>query len=312
MLLFWIALCLMWPGTLSFRMLSSRDGLCLEDTSDRGLQLKSCSLDSVLQQWMWTDQQLLMNAGSLKCLSAIHTDPVRTVSCESAEQIQWRCKDQQLIGLVNGLSLSTEKGKITLSRAGQHMWRSVDTSDICQKTLRSRRDSDLETDEFDFAETSPEQRMTEAQMKFLQWYYRTEDPTPWKFGMLAFAFLGLLIGAMLIVMGMMANRNRKQIAKYKASTKVKEVKTETEELQVIITDNNEEKTQHNTTHNSGVSDELKPGEIMVTWRDGNVSTLYPEPADEGQAEEDVLKVNEAYEDPQNTTHVITSSETIAF
>lgn len=194
------------------------------------------------------------------------------------------------------------------------MWRSVDTADICQKTLRSRRESDLETDEFDFAETSsPEQRMTEAQMKFLQWYYRTEDPTPWKFGMLAFAFLGLLIGAMLIVMGMMGNRNRKQIAKYKASTKVKEVKAETEELQVIITENNEEKTHHNTTHNSGVSDELKPGEIMVTWRDGNVSTLYPEPADESQAEEDVLKGNEeAYEDPQNTTHVITSSETIAF
>ncbi len=30
--------------------------------------------------------------------------------------------------------------------------------------------------------------------------------TSWKFGMLAFAFLGLLIGAMLLVMGMMANR----------------------------------------------------------------------------------------------------------
>lgn len=30
--------------------------------------------------------------------------------------------------------------------------------------------------------------------------------TSWTFGMLAFAFLGLLIGAMLLVMGMMANR----------------------------------------------------------------------------------------------------------
>lgn len=37
----------------------------------------------------------------------------------------------------------------------------------------SRRDSDFEADEFDFAEGPP--AMSEAQMKFLQWYYRTED-----------------------------------------------------------------------------------------------------------------------------------------
>lgn len=39
----------------------------------------------------------------------------------------------------------------------------------------SRRDSDFEADEFDFAEGPPTQAMSEAQMKFLQWYYRTED-----------------------------------------------------------------------------------------------------------------------------------------
>lgn len=38
-----------------------------------------------------------------------------------------------------------------------------------------RRDSDFETDEFDFAEGPPAQAMSEAQIKFLQWYYRTED-----------------------------------------------------------------------------------------------------------------------------------------
>lgn len=39
----------------------------------------------------------------------------------------------------------------------------------------SRRDGDFEADEFDFAEGPPAHAMSEEQMKFLQWYYRTED-----------------------------------------------------------------------------------------------------------------------------------------
>ncbi len=80
-----------------------------------------------------------------------------------------------------------------------------------------------------------------------------------------------------------------------------------EELQAIVTDKvtevKEEKThstpsEHINTHNSHrdweepsydskASEGLNPGEIVVTWKDGNVSTLYPEPAEEGQGQEDV-------------------------
>ncbi|XP_026071962.1 uncharacterized protein LOC113051974 isoform X1 [Carassius auratus] len=311
-------------GTTGFTIHSMKEGLCLEDSSEGAVELKTCRLDSVLQQWKWTDHWLLVNTGTLRCLSAVHTDPVQTITCDSSQHIKWQCKAQQLIGLQNSLTLSTEKGKLRLNAGDPGTWKSLDAGDICQNKARSRRESELEADEFDFAEGPPAPRMTEAQMKFLQWYYRTEDPTTWKFGMLAFAFLGLLIGAMLMVMGMMANRNRKQIAKYKAASKVTAVKAETEELQVMVTDKvtevKEEKTHfipsENNSHrdreepsfDSKASEELKPGETVETWKDGNVSTLCPEPAEEGQGEEDVHNTDVS----QNSPRAIVSSETIAF
>ncbi|XP_058638352.1 solute carrier family 51 subunit beta [Onychostoma macrolepis] len=332
MLLLWITLSLTWPGTISFTIHSMKEGLCLEDSSGGVVELRTCSLDSVLQQWKWTDHWFLVNTGTLRCLSAVHTDPVQTIACDSGEYIKWQCKAQQLISLQNSLALSTERGKLRLNTGEHDTWKSLDVGDICQNNLRSRRESDSDPDEYDFAEGPPKQRMTEAQMKFLQWYYRTEDPTSWKFGMLAFAFLGLLIGAMLLVMGMMANRNRKQIAKYKAASKVTAVKPEMEELQAIFTDKvtevkKEEKThftpsEHITTYNSHkdweepsydskASEGLKPGEIVVTWKDGNVSTLYPEPAEEGQGEEDVQNTD-VETLSLNSPKVIASSEAIAF
>ncbi|XP_073692530.1 uncharacterized protein [Garra rufa] len=331
MLLLWITLSLTWPGTIGFTIHSMKEGLCLQDSSEGVVELRTCSLDSVLQQWKWTDHWFLVNAGTQRCLSAIHTDPVQTVTCDSGEHIKWQCKAQQLISLQNSQVLSTERGKLNLNTGEHDTWKSLDAGDICQNILRSRRDSDLETEEFDFAEGPPAPRMTEAQIKFLQWYYRTEDPTSWKFGVLAFAFLGLLIGAVLFVMGIMANRNRKQIAKYKAASKATDVKPEMEELQVIITDKvtevTEEKThftpsEHITIHNSHrdwdepsydskSSEGPKPGEIVVTWKDGNVSTLYPEPAEEEQAEEDVYKTD-VETVSQNCPQAIAGSETIAF
>jgi len=126
-------------------------------------------------------------------------------------------------------------------------------------------------------------------------------------------------------------RNRKQIAKYKAASKVTALKPEMEELQAIVTDKvtevKEEKThstqsEHINTHNSyrdwgepsydsKASEELNPGEIVVTWKDGNVSTLYPEPAEEGQGQEDVHNTDEETLS-QNSPQVIASSEAIAF
>ncbi|KAJ8249461.1 hypothetical protein GJAV_G00235170 [Gymnothorax javanicus] len=58
--------------------------------------------------------------------------------------------------------------------------------------------------------------MSEEQKAFLKWYYRTEDPSSWKYAMLGLSFVALLLGSVLLVIGTMANRSRRKLAQYKA------------------------------------------------------------------------------------------------
>ncbi len=122
-------------GTISFTIHSTKEGLCLQDSSEGVVELRTCSLDSVLQQWKWTDYWFLVNTGTLRCLSAVHTDPVQTIACDSGEHIKWQCKAQQLISLQNSLALSTERGKLRLNTGEHDTWTSLDTGDFCQNKL---------------------------------------------------------------------------------------------------------------------------------------------------------------------------------
>ncbi|XP_067105080.1 solute carrier family 51 subunit beta [Osmerus mordax] len=309
----WMAFCLVLPGTSSFMIHNTVHSLCLEDSKTGWVQLKKCSLDSDLQQWVWRDPNILQSVVTSRCLSGYHADPVQTVPCEGGEEggeregygLQWDCEGNRLMSRNLSLELSTDGKRLTLSpRSKQSKWRSLDEGDICQERLRSKRASSDEKDEFEVREGGEEMSaaaMTEEQREFLKWFYRTEDPMTWKLAMLALSFGALLLGCLLLGMGSMANKNRKKIAKYKAAASLAQ-RPEGEELQVLTT-----VTEINATHStptqvrtlsesvvqqiqpqqdSGDTDRLKPGEIMVTWKNGDVSNLYPEPAAELEEEEE--------------------------
>ncbi|KAI4889526.1 hypothetical protein NFI96_010730 [Prochilodus magdalenae] len=226
-----------YAGAASFMIHSAAEGRCLED-SDEGVQLRRCGVDSVLQQWVWTEEWFLMNVGTERCLSPFHNNPVQTVDCAS-EHLQWDCRKRRLISVNRSLELATDGGVLTLTNRGKNTaWRSLDDADFCQEKLRSRRQS--EPNEFEIPEDDRPQMgpsLTPEQREYLKWYYRSEDPTPWVFGMLIFSFVGLLLGCVFLVMGMMGNRSRKKIAKYKAAAAATPpAKPEMEELQVITHD----------------------------------------------------------------------------
>ncbi|KAI5609755.1 hypothetical protein C0J50_5735 [Silurus asotus] len=81
------------------------------------------------------------------------------------------------------------------------------------------------------------------------------------------------------------HRHRREIAKYKTAASPATLNVEMEELQII---NNIKEDQNSYTdqtqygqldskaplEGASETEELQPGEIMVTWRDGNVSKLY--------------------------------------
>ncbi|XP_066502983.1 solute carrier family 51 subunit beta isoform X2 [Hoplias malabaricus] len=285
MLLLWIALCL-GCQVGSFMIHNTVDSLCLEDPG-AGVYLRRCRVDSDLQQWVWKETRFLVNVETQRCLSAVHQDPVRTLECDGGDHLQWQCESHRLISVNRSLELTVDRGTVTLSSSGKNnRWKSLDEGDICQDKLRSRRQS--ESSEFEFTEDDEGlngQAMTEEQREFLRWYYRTEDSTPWVFAILALSFVALLVGCVLLVVGMMGNRNRRKIAKYKAvAAASSSTNHKMEELQVIIHTKEDKNSftapmpnSHWDTEPVGGASEteaLKPGEIIVTWKDGNVSNLY--------------------------------------
>lgn len=259
--------------------------LCLEEVVESGeVVARKCSLDLDSQQWIWEESSRLVNVATSRCLSARHVQPVRSQSCpepgewERAKGLEWDCDRDRLINRNNSLMLSLNGRRVVLTDDGKNIkWRSLDKGDICQEKLRSRRASE----EF---EVVVKPTMSAEQKEYLRWFYRTEDPTYWKFVMLALAFICLLIGFMLLGMGAMANKNRKKIAKYKAAAAMLQ-KKDCEELKVISLEDTSAPTTPlakppASPPPNGELSESRPGDILLTYKDGNTSSLYPDAAAE--------------------------------
>ncbi|XP_037650800.1 solute carrier family 51 subunit beta [Sebastes umbrosus] len=305
----WVLLFLPLLGARAFMIHNTQCSLCLEESAAIGeVLLKSCNLDSQSQQWIWNDRGMLMCVVSSRCLSALQREPVRTRSCWGSEVdatgLIWDCDRGRLISRNTSMLLSVDGSRLILTHdSKESKWRSLDEGDICQEKLRSRRASD-DPDEFEAAGKTGEQAsMTEEQREYLRWYYRTEDATTWKFVLLGLALVCLLVGFLLLGMGAMANKNRKKIAKYKAAAAA--VAQKGEELQSIslLRDDSSSKPSpsldrlmqgNKPSPSNGEASELKAGNIVVTWKDGNTSSLYSDPAaeeekqeEEGSADEEV-------------------------
>ncbi|KAJ3593012.1 hypothetical protein NHX12_005350 [Muraenolepis orangiensis] len=298
----WIVLFILCHEVSGFLIHNIHHSLCLED-QDGVVGLRPCNLDSRLQQWVWWNRRVLKNLGSDRCLAGRDTGRVRTAGClaleeeggggggegGAAEEILWDCEAGQLISVRSSLQLFMDNSlspALTPKSKQSGKWRSLDEGDICKESLRSKRAS-KEPEEFVDVGMDPGAGMagmTEEQRKFLMWYYRTEDPTTWKFVMLGLSFFCLLVGLLLLGMGSMANKNRRKIAKYKAAAAASLRRPEGEELLTL-----KEFQGHSPALSAKGGVCPSPGEIVVTWRDGNVSTLYPDPLLEEQRDEQEKK-----------------------
>ncbi|XP_068587277.1 solute carrier family 51 subunit beta [Cebidichthys violaceus] len=290
----WILLFPLLLGARAFMIHNTQSSLCLEESAATAeVLLKNCNLDSESQQWIWIDQDMLMCVESSRCLSGLQREPVQTRSCQGSEVdvtgLLWDCDRGRLINRNTSMLLSIDGRHLVLTHDSKlSKWKSLDEGDICQEKLRSRRASD-DLEEFEAAkeQTGDAAAMTDEQREYLRWYYRTEDPTIWTFVLLGLAFVCLLVGFLLLGMGAMASKSRKKIAKYKAAAAVSQ---KTEELRLILPlrdDSSSKPSPSLMAGNNGDVSELKAGNIVVTWKDGNTSCLYSDPpAEEEKQEED--------------------------
>ncbi|XP_048338169.1 organic solute transporter subunit beta [Sphaerodactylus townsendi] len=117
--------------------------------------------------------------------------------------------------------------------------------------------------------------MTPEQLQEMIWFFRTEDSSMWNYCMLALSFAVLLLGIVLLAMNTMANRNRK----------AKLLHSDSEGYKAAESDGTEIKQAFVTLKEEAAAEDLLPkvqnaGEVTVQWKDGNVTALYTDAAEQ--------------------------------
>ncbi|XP_048471754.1 solute carrier family 51 subunit beta isoform X2 [Rhincodon typus] len=131
--------------------------------------------------------------------------------------------------------------------------------------------------------TQVEETTTEKQQP-----YPMEDSTNWNYAMLVLAFIALFLGFLILVLCSRTNKKKKM-------KEVNELKnrraTESDPVQKTVaqyTDENDSSAEtdqmlhtkqahisfEQTSQNSSPKISSKPGEIMIEWKDGNISSLF--------------------------------------
>ncbi|XP_069078926.1 organic solute transporter subunit beta [Pleurodeles waltl] len=114
----------------------------------------------------------------------------------------------------------------------------------------------------------------EEQMKNIRWFFRTEDPSAWNYSILALSIVGLLIGVFILARNMTANRKRKRDGLHStASMDMNSTGLEAKQATVFLKENDSPLRQ-----DLELDKGHEAGEIVVEWKDGNVTSLYTDVA----------------------------------
>ncbi|XP_041074030.1 uncharacterized protein LOC121294926 [Polyodon spathula] len=286
----WIILYALLDGAKGFVIKNAHHRLCLQAVSEYdSLVLVECDLNSSFQQWFWRDSLLLVSMATGKCLSAPKADSVQTAACENEAHLQWDCHNMRLISKANSYYLTANESKVAIlssKRSSNSKWRgSTGGVDICKERLephRATRKADgsktAQPDPASHAGETQTEGMTDAQREKLLWFYRTEDPSPWKYAILALSFVALLFGLFILGLSSMAMKNRKVMAQYKAASKANNPL----EMERMLEQEKQthDPFSHKLPSKTAASDSLKTGNITIQWKDGTVSTLFQDHCEE--------------------------------
>jgi len=125
--------------------------------------------------------------------------------------------------------------------------------------------------------TSPsEDTMSPEMLQEMLWFFRREDPSAWNYCILGLSFLVLLIGVVLLGANIRANRNRKALLLHKQGYGASLPHgVETKQAFVLL----------NKENLDPAGEDLLPkapntGEVMIRWKDGNMTALYADAKEE--------------------------------
>ncbi|XP_059808811.1 solute carrier family 51 subunit beta [Hypanus sabinus] len=290
-LLGWFTLYLLLQGGDVFIIRSANDQ-CLEASLGSSLVLaKKCNPSTHLQDWMWR-QDRLYNQGAKRCLSVNETFIVQTAACENGSNLMWTCRNRLLIHINTTRFLTSDGGAVLISKekSKKSKWRSTNNTSICEKQLQDNPQVTSATVKKPHERIGAEsQNKTQEERTTLEQKlpYPTEDSTNWNYAILTLAFVTLFLAFLILVLSHRANKRRKlNEARDKNETDTDSIKkaiqygvevdniTETDHITEMLQTKQAFVPLNAVAQTPTPKMSPKPGQILVEWKDGNISSLF--------------------------------------
>ncbi|KAM7151953.1 organic solute transporter subunit beta isoform 2-T4 [Macrochelys suwanniensis] len=123
----------------------------------------------------------------------------------------------------------------------------------------------------------PGMPMSQEQLQEMLWFFRRGDSSTWNYSILVLSLVVLFLGLLLLGINIMANRNRKIILMYaQAAEAAKPAEPKTKPPFVDVKEDN----NLNPLTQDLLPKGQRPGEVLVQWKDGNVTALYADKSEE--------------------------------
>ncbi|XP_054128962.1 organic solute transporter subunit beta [Melozone crissalis] len=112
------------------------------------------------------------------------------------------------------------------------------------------------------------------ELEELLWFFRREDPSTWNYSVLALSLATMILGLVLLTINIVRNRKRKILVNGETAQPTQEADLDAKQALMPVQEYN-------------LAEPLKqqpgpqrPGDVMVQWKDGTVTSLYTETSEE--------------------------------
>ncbi|NXO60043.1 OSTB protein, partial [Aramus guarauna] len=280
---FWIIPFFLLQDTEAFLMKNAKVNLCLQASPTNGnLLLEDCNPESRFQNWSWQGDSL-MNHGTQSCLSVVGANSVQTSLCDSTGYTSWDCSNSLLSPLGSSQSYLVAKRKgvfLDNVRGLKAQWQDVTQRSVCEKKEAEAKQNGYfpaalaSTRMYDHTAGNVTLALGIAQeeLEELIWFFRREDPSAWNYSVLVLSFVAMALGLFLLAINVVRNRKRKMHVYRGAEQTVQQAELEAKQALMPV----QEYSPAMPQKQEPVPQDQGSGDVVVYWKDGNITSLYTE------------------------------------
>ncbi|XP_056355887.1 organic solute transporter subunit beta [Oenanthe melanoleuca] len=118
--------------------------------------------------------------------------------------------------------------------------------------------------------------LEQEQLEELLWFFRREDPSTWNYSVLALSLATMILGLVLLTINIVRNRKRKILMKGGGAQSTQEADLDAKQALMPV----QECIPAQPLKEEPGPQGQRPGDVVVQWKDGTVTSLYTEMSEE--------------------------------